>query len=367
MRSSHHRGVCAWFLGTMLLLLPSTTSTTTQAADVPPATDPGPNQKDEPLAQKFALERSIQFLDDASLSWQKQRNCFTCHTNYAYLYARPFSDPGAAALAHRAIRQAAEELVTTRWEKQGPRWDAEVVATAAALAFNDAHTTKTLHPVTRTALDRMWTLQRPDGGWNWLKCDWPPMESDDDYGVAVAALAVGVAPAEYAQSPQARKGVESIRRYLKSNPPPTLHHKAMLLWAQSLGVEGLLSQQHKAEAVDALLQLQKPDGGWALATLGNWKREDGSAQDLESSDGYATGFVLYVLRRSGIAADDPRIKRGVQWLTSHQRGSGRWFTRSLHKDSKHFITHAGTAFAVMALAECGQTTAGAGTGARSSP
>jgi squalene-hopene/tetraprenyl-beta-curcumene cyclase len=42
----------------------------------------------------------------------------------------------------------------------------------------------------------------------------------------------------------------------------------------------------------------------------------------------------------------------VDWLKSHQRESGRWFTRSLHQDSMHYITHAGTAMAVMALAAC---------------
>ena len=40
------------------------------------------------------------------------------------------------------------------------------------------------------------------------------------------------------------------------------------------------------------------------------------------------------------------------WLEKNQRASGRWFTRSLNTDSYHFITHAGTAYAVMALHAC---------------
>jgi squalene-hopene/tetraprenyl-beta-curcumene cyclase len=51
----------------------------------------------------------------------------------------------------------------------------EAVLLAAALAINDAQTTRTLHPATRRALDRMWTLQRDDGVWLWpTKCKWPP-------------------------------------------------------------------------------------------------------------------------------------------------------------------------------------------------
>jgi squalene-hopene/tetraprenyl-beta-curcumene cyclase len=309
---------------------------------------PGPNQLDEPLAKEFSLDGAVRFLDSAALAWQKERNCFTCHTNYAYLYARPLVSSDAAA--HAEVRRSAEELVEKRWPEMGPRWDAEVVATAAALAFNDAATTARLHPLTKTALDRMWTVQRDDGGWSWLKCGWPPMENDDDYGVALAALAVSVAPEGYRTTEPARAGIAKMKAYLQSNPPPTLHHEALLLWASGYGEEFLNADERQAVAA-RLLKLQHEDGGWALSSLGDWERADQTPQD-STSDGYGTGFVVYILRRSGMAADDPAIARGIGWLKSHQRESGRWITRSLKKDSKHFISHCGTAFAVMAIAAC---------------
>ncbi len=98
------------------------------------------------------------------------------------------------------------------------------------------------------------------------------------------------------------------------------------------------------------MALQRSDGGWSLATLGSWKREDGSEQTKDVSDGYGTGLVVFVLRRTGIAADDARLQKGVTWLKRNQRESGRWYTRSLHKDSKHFISHAGTAPVRLAIA-----------------
>lgn len=241
-----------------------------------------------------------------------------------------------------------------RWEELGPRWDAEVVAAAAALAFNDAATTGKLHSASRTALDRMWTVQNEHGGFNWLKCDWPPMESDDHYGVTLAVIAVGIASDDYAATPAAQKGMEGIRRWLKTNPPPTLHHEAMLLWANSY-VSDLISAEEKTATIQRLQALQKPDGGWALATLGDWKRGDDLQQDTEHSDGYGTGFVLYALRRADVSPSDDVIRHGVKWLKSNQRESGRWFTRSLYKDKHHFISHAGTAMAVMALRSCEKT------------
>lgn len=333
----------------MLALAPAGAASAAEPVTLDNVEAPAANRPDEPVAAEFSPERAAHFLDSASLQWQKQKKCMTCHTNYAYLYARPGLSSDAPA--HREVRGYAEQLVSQRWEKQGPRWDAEVIATAAALAFNDAATSGELHQTTRAALDRMWTLQHEDGGWKWLTCGWPPMESDDHYGVTLAAIAAGVAPGDYAKTDAAREGLARTRAYLRDNPPPTLHHQAMLLWAGSY-LDGFVSPDQRKQSVEQLLALQKEDGGWALATLGNWERADGKQQDLATSDGYGTGLVIYVLRRAGVSAETPQIQRGIAWLKTHQRESGRWFTRSLNKDNHHFISHAGTAMAVMALAAC---------------
>ena len=312
---------------------------------------PGDNQRDEPVAGEFSRERSARFLDSAALDWQKSRQCFTCHTNFAYLMARP--SISADAPAHAEVRDSLEKMVSERWESEGPRWDAEVVMAAAVLAFNDAATSGKLHPVTRKALDRMWTRQRADGGFDWLKCGWPPMESDDHFGATMASIGVGVAPEGYVRTDAAKIGVEKIRDYLRANPAPTLHHRAMVLWASTY-LEGFLSADERKTVIDDLSAKQHADGGWGLASLGDWKRSDNLEQDPVTSDGYGTGFVIYVLRRAGLPADDAHLQKGIAWLKANQRASGRWFTRSLNKDNKHFITHAGTAFAVMALAACQQ-------------
>ncbi len=316
--------------------------------NVTPTTE---NRKDEPLAENFSMAAATRFLDQSSLEWTKTEKCFTCHTNYAYLMSRP--SVSSEGVAHRQIRTALEEMVEQRWTNEGPRWDAEVVMSAAVLAMNDADTSDKLHPATRKALDRMWSVQRSDGGFDWLKCGWPPMESDDDFGIAIAALAVGSAPENYSASDQATQGIVKLREYLKNNPPPTLHHQAMLLWAQSKGVS-LLSEQDKADCIGKILKLQNADGGWTLARFGDWKRTDTNEQDTVSSDGYATGFAIVVLRSAQVSSSDENIQRAVGWLKKNQRASGRWFTRSLNQDSMHYITHAGTAFAVMALASCGE-------------
>ena len=309
-----------------------------------------PNRADEPIAP-FSASKAADFLDSASIHWQKTHQCFTCHTNYSYLIARPALGKDAPAL--KQVRQFAEELIQERWVSKGPRWDAEVVATGSILAMNDAATTGKLHPLTKLALDKMWTLQRPDGGWNWLKCEWPPMESDDHYGATLAAIGVGSAPGNYAQSSLAQAGLAKLKRYFAEQPPRFAHHRAMLLWANAK-VPGLLPATDQEKWIKELLSMQKSDGGWNSATLGSWKRHDGKTQDTETSDGYATGFVIYVLRQSNLPKDHPQIQKGVQWLKSHQRESGKWFARSLYKEGRNYLSHAASAFAVLALAACNE-------------
>jgi squalene-hopene/tetraprenyl-beta-curcumene cyclase len=314
---------------------------------------PAPNRADEPLAGKLAPERAAAFLDAVAVGWTRERRCGTCHTNYPYLLARPALKGDAAGTDE--VRKFFEDRVA-HWDRgqkgDAPRWDTEVVATAVVLAIHDARTTGRLHPLTRRALDRMWTLQKADGAWDWLKCGWPPMEHDDYYGATFAALGVGLAPDGYAQTEKARAGLERLRGYFRANRPRDLHHKAMLLWA-SQRVDGLMTAAEREAAVRELRKVQHADGGWGLAGLGEWKRKDGSANDPAPSDGYGTGFVVYVLRQAGVPADDGQVRCGVEWLRTNQRESGRWFTRSMNTDRAHYITHAGTSFALLALEACG--------------
>ena len=335
---------------TVVLLLAPVLLSANEAVTLENVVDPGPNRADEPLGEEFSMQQAVRFLDSAALAWQKQRQCFACHSNYAFLMARPAITHDVPA--HKQIREAAEYLAMHPRKK---RYEAtEAVMVASVLAQNDAATTGKLHPATRFALDRIWDFQREDGGWTWLDDNEPPSEIEDHYGVTMAAIGVGVAPDRYSDTPAAKEGLEKIRKYLQNNPPANMHHRAMKMLA-SLGMDGIMTDAERQKVVGDLFALQKGDGGWNLATLGtNWKRSDGTPQDYETSDGYGTGFVIYALRTAGVPGDNPRIQKGIQWLKTHQRASGRWFTRSMDKDSRHYITHSGTAYAILALAACGE-------------
>jgi squalene-hopene/tetraprenyl-beta-curcumene cyclase len=258
-----------------------------------------------------------------------------------------------------------------------------MVQVATGLSINDRLTTGKLHPVTRQALDRMWTRQREDGSWEWPFRDVPPIKIDEHYGVTFAAIGAGTAPEGYAETEAARAGLAKIRRYLAAHPAVSLHQRGMLAWA-SCSVKDLLSAAERGAIAEALLAAQRPDGGWSLASLvetestetapaeanaGQQLRElqakpgygrefltylgrTGAYTSSLDSDGYATGFVIHIARQTGVPADDPRLIRGINWLKQNQRQSGRWFTPSQGHHTRNYITNAGTAYAIMALAAC---------------
>lgn len=317
---------------------------------------PSANSANEPCASSVSLSAAARFLDTTAVNWTRERKCATCHTNVPYLFARgTLKDSPSEGSA--IVRRFFEDRVA-HWDDESkeakPRFDAEVVVTAVSLAFDDANTSGKLHPLTRKALDRIWTLQHPNGAWNWLKCAWPPFEHDDYFGAVFAAVGTTIAPDSYSRTDAAQKGLKKLKEYFRQTQPPSLHHKAWLLWAAGK-LEGLLTASERQQIVKELLALQHDDGGWSLASLGDWKGHDGRDNDKNApSDGYGTGLVVYVLRQSGLPSSDKAIQQGVRWLRTNQRASGRWFTRSLNSDRAHYITNAGTAFAVLALSACAE-------------
>ncbi len=273
--------------------------------------------------------------------------------------ARP-ALPGLTA-KHAAVRSNLEKWAADAAGLQlnhasDPHQIAEAVMAGAVLAQHDAATSGKLQPTSRQALDLMWQLQQEDGGYNWLKANTePPSAIDNHFGATMAAIGAGLAPDGYADTPSARAGLEKIRTYLRNHPPQHMHQRAMLLLAEHC-VGGLMTEGSRRQTIADLFALQRPDGGWAMASLGDdtWKRKDRTPQDLTTSDGYGTGFSVYVLRSAGQApVGDARIRRAVTWLETHQRTSGCWYTRS-PKSSDELSTYVGTAYAVLALKACGE-------------
>jgi len=326
----------------------------------------GPATADEARLAEVSVEKAEAYLDQGARAWNGERKCVSCHTNGTYMQIRPalsakLGPPNEAIRTHyvKSLEQFSQKNAEQQQESVAP---AQAIYLAAGLAEWDRHVTGQLSDETRRALALMLSLQRGEEGWGSLDC-WPPYESSAFHLATVAAMAVGTAPGwlEGLTDGELRQGVERLKTYLRQTKPRQDYDRTLLLWA-STRLPGLLEKESQQRLVELVLSKQRDDGGWSIRTFGA-PEEWGAGNRAEKlrgepeftnppSDGHQTGLALVVLREAGVAADDPRVQRGVHWLLQNQRVSGRWWTRSLNTDKWHFITYSGTALPLLALSHC---------------
>jgi len=325
------------------------------------------------------------YLDQRATWWTTWPNaqrdhgtfCVSCHTALPYALARPALRRPLGETAASPAETALLANITKRvmlWREVEPFYPdqtrgvpktsesraTEAILNAVILSRRDAGA-GALSEEGRRALDNMWALQmktgEQTGAWTWLQFHNEPWEGDSSafHGATLAAIAVHSAPGGYAAAPEIQERVKALHDYLrKANEKQPLLSRAMLLWA-STTAPALLAADARQAIVDALLRAQQEDGGWSTASLGTWKRADGSALDART-DGYATGLVTFVLQSAAEARAQAPVTRGLAWLVSHQDpASGTWFAASLNKqrdpasDAGKFMSDAATAYAVLAL------------------
>jgi len=323
---------------------------------------------DEPLLPQFSLKQAADYVEHGNLAWWKKRNCVACHTNGTYLLMRPALTPqlGKPPADIRDLYVSAAKKIEAKDEKSrlksiGPTQMAYI---AGGLAEWDAHVTGKLSSETDQALRLMFELQGENGSWGNATC-WPPFESSAYQGATVAAMAAATAP-EWLSTIKDEKllsKIDRMKEYLRTTTPPHDYGRLLLLWAATR-LPDLLEEKQKQELIATVWKHQRTDGGWSIRTFaapdawggGNRAAKLRSEPEFKDppSDGHQTGLAILVLRDAGVPANDDRIARGVKWLLTNQRQSGRWWTRSLNTDRYHFITFSGTCYPLLALAKCSE-------------
>jgi squalene-hopene/tetraprenyl-beta-curcumene cyclase len=315
--------------------------------------------------------------------------CISCHTALPYALARPALRPALAEQGLSVNEIKLLDNVTKRvrlWNEVGPYYSdpgygakasesrgTEAVLNALILASYDADRGQ-LGADTHTAFQNMWALQQTSGGkagaWAWLQFNQEPWEANDSayYGACLAAIAVGIAPGNYAESPETQSGLKLLRAYLnrESRDQSTIN-RIFLLWA-STRLAGLLNREQQNAIIQEVLSRQQADGGWRLAAIA-WRWKGWSVKSLlkmwflgdgtpltHQSDGVATGIVTFVLEEAGVPSENIELRRGLSWLTSNQNtDEGFWPASSINKrrsmtsDTGRFMSDAATAYAVLAL------------------
>jgi squalene-hopene/tetraprenyl-beta-curcumene cyclase len=346
---------------------------------------------DEPATWK-KIEAG-RYLDDRAKAWfaftdaargeaETKTRCVSCHTISPFALARPALRKLTGAGEPTEIEKllvSQTKLRVEHWDeldsakfqlfydfdepKKRESWGTESVLDAVILAFDDHYQGRPApSDSTRQAFANLWRTQIAEGShkgsWEWLNFGLEPWESPSAryFGAALAAVAVGTAPGYYVRGSDSNvdEKVQLLRSYLIDHlGEQNAFNRTWFLWA-SHQLGGLLSVKDRQALVGELFDRQEADGGWRLASLGAFTRRDGTTQD-ETSDGYATGFVLHVMQTIGFSKDDPRIARGLDWLRANQEPSGEWRANSVNKkrdpltQTGRLMSDAATAFAILAL------------------
>jgi squalene-hopene/tetraprenyl-beta-curcumene cyclase len=365
-------------------------------------------------ARSWNVEAAAAYLDRRMDLWfangdklrtgEGRATCVSCHTVIPYALARPalrrtmYVDrptPQETRLIDETSKRvqtfdSQQLLYDFDEDKKGESRGTEAVLYALIIAAADYSGGRPEAPgavgmsgisdALSRARSHLWQLQRADGSWEWLDVGLEPFESVDStyQGAAFAAIAVGLSPA-LSSGTAAQSGLVKLRNYLRTHyADQNLHHRVWALLA-STSMDGLLTRADRDRLVAELRQHQRTDGGWALNDLGPW-RWDRTTPPFQSpgmrdpllvseSDGYATGLIVYALKKAGLPVDHPVVERALRWLRENQRpvrvGDREWpawRAHSLNYDREHggtrgepwrqlFMSDAATAFAALALLE----------------
>jgi squalene-hopene/tetraprenyl-beta-curcumene cyclase len=306
--------------------------------------------------------------------------CVSCHTGLTYLIARPalrqslgekngptlYENVLVDSMRATVIRTDANDLFAgLKGIIVDQVYGAQVVLSSLVLAMDDANRGK-LSPEGEKAFDRMWSIQvktgDDKGAFLWSDFDLDPWETKDAafYGASLAALAVGIAPANYQSRPEVKENIAALEAYLRAGQgSASLHNRLFLLWASSK-LHGLLTPADQKAILDELWRKQEADGGFAIQSAGQWKKRE-AASIAMGSNAYITALAAYTAQQAGVQPSNTNLSKALAWLKTHQDPqTGNWTAESMnHKHSsfgamaEKFMSDAATGYATAALLMAG--------------
>ncbi|HTI51774.1 MAG TPA: prenyltransferase/squalene oxidase repeat-containing protein [Planctomycetaceae bacterium] len=288
-----------------------------EPVSIPPAT---------PQQVRQSVDRSIVYLQTESASWLKTRGCAACHHVPMPIWALGEAERQGYAIDKKYLTETTESLLGSKDKlmatkifpdpsappdprPQGRGLNMGLPFLAVAARSLPGLTENQVQSLNLIA-DQIVSKQQPDGSWEWFATlRRPPINESQTTDAAwiIMALEGETGPG----APEERRvALSKAIAWLDSAKPADLHQDKVL--KVLLGARAAKPRESLQPVIDELLALQRADGGWSQTV------------PEPKSDAFATGQTLYVLSLVGYTAEQPEIKRAIDFLVATQAADGSW-------------------------------------------
>jgi hypothetical protein len=272
------------------------------------------------------VDRAIKYLQTESAAWLNQRKCAACHHVPMALWAlgeaerqgystdRKFLTGTIESLLGSKDRLLASKIFPDPTAPPDPRPQGRGLNMGLPMLAVAAQSFPSLTAGQRQSLkliaDEIVKKQQPDGSWEFFATlRRPPINESQTTDAAWIIMALQGTTGPDATEAQ-RAALAKAIAWLEGAKHSGIHQGKVLKLI--LEVRSGRPRPALQTTVDELLTLQRADGGWSQ-TVPHWK-----------SDAFATGQTLYALSLVGFTAEQPQIKRGIDFLVATQKPDGSW-------------------------------------------
>jgi len=287
------------------------------------ADEPASPAPSTPQQIRETIERAIGYEQAESADWMSTRQCAACHhlptvlwslneaERYGYLIDKRYVTDMAETNFGNPEMLISSKLIPGPNDPPDPRPLGKGVRVATAFIAVAAYSYPTLTErqlqAMQTIIDGIIEKQRDDGGWDFFLRR-PPINESETTDAAWIIMALHAATGPDSSDAQRAALEKALAWWNGTELPDNLQDKNFKLL---LGLRTSQSRDSLQPTIDEILALQQPAGGWR--------------QNLEMpTDAFATGQTLYALALAGFTAEQPEIKRAIDFLVATQQADGSW-------------------------------------------
>jgi len=271
--------------------------------------------KDTP---RYAAQRGINWLQPATVRWQRDKKCFGCHIQAQTVMGLAIARDNSYVVNDDIIKQLSE-FTQTQQQPNGayirePNEPSTQFA-AMGLAYYDEASTIKRDPTLLKTTEWLLARQKATGDMPYgeFGCRGDAVVQGPIMATSNTLLAFRRAYAETDDS-RYKQAADRALSWIESAQPVSTQDEVfkILTLVRFGGIDQKPAVQSLAER---LIGEERSGGGW---------RECPDHADLQAPNPFSTGQVLYAFKQAGVSVSSSPFIKGVKYLMSIQQPDGSW-------------------------------------------